>query len=315
MTRRKQDHQRERRALKISLGGALFMALLGFGYAFYTHSEAILLDGVYSLVGLLLDLLTLQVAVLVARPVDEHFQFGYAQFEPLLNLFKGLVFLGICVFAAIAAVKTLFAGGRDVLLGDAVVYSVLATAGCIIVAVYTRRAANRSNSDLVSVSAKGWILDSAFSSAVLFAFVLGYLLQGGAFDSYLSYLDPIIVLVLVALALPVPIGVLRDSLREVVLMAPDPEVQQAIHDKLQDLIQGLAFDDYTVRVVKVGRSIYANIYLLAGERRQAPTLVDLDATRDEILRAMRTITNQLVLDVVITGNRDLMGQSGDTPTV
>ncbi len=304
MMRGEQKSQIERRALKVSLGGALFMALLGFGYAFYTHSEAILLDGVYSLVGLLLDLITLQVAVLIARPEDEHFQFGYAQFEPLLNLFKGLVFLGICVFAAIAAVKTLLSGGREVVLGDAVIYSLLATMGCVLVAVYTRRVAKRSDSDLVAVSAKGWILDSAFSIAVLLAFLLGYLLQGGAFGPYLPYLDPVLVLILVALALPVPIGVLRDSLREVVLMAPSLEVQQAIHGKLQQVIDGLAFDDYKVRVVKVGRSIYANIYLLADARHQGASLSELDAIRARIHRAMSKISDQLDLDVVITGNRD-----------
>lgn len=312
--RRQQKSQLERRALKVSLGGALFMALLGFSYAFYTHSEAILLDGVYSLVGLLLDLLTLRVAVLIERPEDEHFQFGYAQFEPLLNLFKGLMFLGICVLATISALKTLLAGGRQILIEDALVYSILATIGCVITAAYTRRVAKRSKSDLVGVSAKGWILDSAFSSAVLLAFVVGFLIQDSGFASYLPYLDPILVLILVALALPVPIGVLRDSLREVVLMAPSAELQQAIHDKLHQVIQDLAFDDYKVRVVKVGRSIYANIYLLAGERQEQATLIELDAARDKIYRSMSAINDQLILDVVITANRNWV-EGPETATV
>jgi len=314
MMRREQKSQLERRALKVSLCGALFMALLGFSYAFHTHSEAILLDGVYSLVGLLLDLLTLQVAVLVQRPEDDHFQFGYAQFEPLLNLFKGLVFLGICVFATISALKTLLAGGREILLEDALVYSILATIGCIATAAYTRRAAKKSQSDLVGVSAKGWILDSAFSLAVLFAFLLGFLMQGSAFASYLPYLDPILVLILVALALPVPIGVLRDSLQEVVLMAPSVKLQQTIHDKLQQVIQDLEFEHYKVRVVKVGRLIYANIYLLAREGQKDRTLEELDATRNQIYRSIGTISDQLTLDVVITGNREWVEQPNVAPT-
>ncbi len=313
MTDREQKSLLERRALKVSLGGALFMALLGFGYAFYTHSEAILLDGVYSLVGLLLDLLTLQVAVLVERPRDEHFQFGYAQFEPLLNLFKGLVFLGICVFATISSVKTLHAGGREILLGGALVYALLATTGCVITAAYTRRIAKRSQSDLVGVSAKGWVLDSAFSSAVLLAFVLGFLAQGSGFDPYLPYLDPVLVLILVVLALPVPVGVLRDSLREVVLMAPSADLQRAIHERLQRVIQGLGFDDYMVRVVKVGRVVYANIHLLAGERHSRATLAQLDEVRGQIRESMRSMSDRLVLDIVITANPHWLSRPDEAP--
>jgi predicted Co/Zn/Cd cation transporter (cation efflux family) len=74
--------RREQRALKISVGAALFFALLGFGFAILTHSQAILLDGVISLVGLGVSVLTLFVARLVELPGDDTFPFGYAHFEP-----------------------------------------------------------------------------------------------------------------------------------------------------------------------------------------------------------------------------------------
>ncbi len=39
--------RQEQRALKISVAAALFFALLGFGFALLTHSQAILLDGIF----------------------------------------------------------------------------------------------------------------------------------------------------------------------------------------------------------------------------------------------------------------------------
>ena len=49
---------REQRALRISVVGALLMAALGFAFFIPTDSEAILLDGVFSLVGFVMGLLT-----------------------------------------------------------------------------------------------------------------------------------------------------------------------------------------------------------------------------------------------------------------
>ena len=66
----------ENRALKLSVAGTLFMALLGFSFALITGSGAILLDGIYSLVTFAMSLLTLKVAELVRRPDDDHLPVG-----------------------------------------------------------------------------------------------------------------------------------------------------------------------------------------------------------------------------------------------
>ena len=81
----------ERRALIVSIIGALVMAGLGIGFSLYTQSNAILLDGLFSLIGFAFGLVALRVARLVQQPDDTHYQFGYGSFEPLFNLIKGIV--------------------------------------------------------------------------------------------------------------------------------------------------------------------------------------------------------------------------------
>ena len=71
------------------------MAALGIGFGLVTESDAIMLDGFFSLIGFVMALVTIRVARLVVQPADEHFQFGYAQFEPFLNAMKGLLMLGV----------------------------------------------------------------------------------------------------------------------------------------------------------------------------------------------------------------------------
>ena len=85
-----------------------------------------LLDGLFSLIGFAIGLVSLRVATLVRRPDDELYHFGYAAYETMLNLSKGLVMVFITIFALVSAVEVVFT--RDPLwvtvsVGDSVVSS------------------------------------------------------------------------------------------------------------------------------------------------------------------------------------------------
>lgn len=71
MTDRQLLQEREQFALKLSIVGTLLMAVLDFGFAYLTNSDAVMLDGVISLVGFTMSLLTLYVSRLVIRPDAE----------------------------------------------------------------------------------------------------------------------------------------------------------------------------------------------------------------------------------------------------
>lgn len=121
--------RKEQSALKLSIYGVTFFVLLALGFALLTHSDAILFDGISSLIAFSMALLTLKVAKLVERPDDDHFHFGYTAMEPTLNLFKSLIVIVVCVFAAVEAAKRLLTGGNPAEYGLAVVYGVIATFG------------------------------------------------------------------------------------------------------------------------------------------------------------------------------------------
>ena len=136
--------EQETKALKLSAAGALFMAALGIVFGLLTRSDAIMLDGFFSLVGFAMAVVTIRVAWLVQQPPDEHFHFGYAQFEPFLNTVKGLLMLGVSGFAVAGAVDALLHGGRDLNPGLAVIYAIIAVSGCLLIAGVQRRAARRT---------------------------------------------------------------------------------------------------------------------------------------------------------------------------
>lgn len=294
----------ERRALKLSIVGAAVMAALGIGFAFLTRSEAILLDGFFSLINFAMGFLSLKVARMVSQPDDERFQFGYASFEPFVNLGKGLIMGFLSLFALYSAVDSLFHGGRPIASGWALTYAVFVMAGCFLIAWGQRRAAKKSGSPLVEVDAKGWVLDGLITSAVFVAFLILVLIEKTAWSVYTPYADPLIVILLVIFSAPIPIAIVRDNIKELLLAAPDQDLQERIRDKLEAATRDLPLDKTVVRMVKVGRHTYLHVYMVVAESDRGASINDTDDVRERIITELASAFPGLGIDVIFTGSEN-----------
>lgn len=298
------DEIAEIQALRVSIAGALMMALLGLLFAWLTSSEAILLDGVFSGIGFIMALLTLRVARLVKRPDDDHFHFGYAHFAPLINVIKSLLMISLCIFATAVAIDSLLSGGRALEMGTAVVYGGISTIGCIVIAAYLWRAGKRTGSVLVELDARAWVVDALLSAAVLISFVGGYEVSSTRFSSYVNYLDPLLVTILCLVSLPIPLKILRHNGREVLLFAPDAALQQQVDDIFREQSAPLEIRDYRIRLLKMGNTlnILVHAQLAAGA---AVNVEELDALRRRFMEALKVLNLNGVADVVFVGDMSL----------
>jgi len=89
----------ERKVLLVSAAGNMVIGGVGILFAIFSHSQAILLDGLFNLSYFASGLFTLKVAKMVPRGDDERFPMGYAFFEPLINGIKGVLVLGVSIMA------------------------------------------------------------------------------------------------------------------------------------------------------------------------------------------------------------------------
>jgi len=94
----------ERKVLLVSAAGNMVIGIAGILFAIFSHSQAILLDGLFNLTYFASGLFTLKVAKMVLRGDDERFPMGYAFFEPLINGIKGVLVLGVSIMALTGAV-------------------------------------------------------------------------------------------------------------------------------------------------------------------------------------------------------------------
>ncbi|MCA1743402.1 MAG: cation transporter [Desulfovibrionales bacterium] len=100
----------ESSALYFSTVMALVIGIVAIVASLASKSQAILLDGLFNLIYFGVALVTIQVSRLATRPDDDMYPFGYTYFESLVNLCKGLIILGVTVFAVIDAGMTLLTG-------------------------------------------------------------------------------------------------------------------------------------------------------------------------------------------------------------
>src|SRR5262245_49452320 len=149
----------EIRAFRISAVGFLMISLLGFVFALLAHSQAIMLDGVYALISVVMTVLAARVARKVEGPSSQAFHFGYAHFEPLLNLVRGLLIFAVCAYALVATAEVLIHGGREIDARAGIFYVALSAVWSVGVSLYLRRLAHRLGSPALAVDARTWLVD------------------------------------------------------------------------------------------------------------------------------------------------------------
>jgi cation diffusion facilitator family transporter len=296
----------EQRALRLSAWGQLFFGLLGFGFALFITSEAILLDGYFSLIAFVMSLLTMKVARLVQQPGDETFHFGYFGFEPMINLLKGLVILGVCGFSLASAIQALLHGGRALAVGPALLYGVIAALGCLVMAAVMTTLAKRTGSPLVTVEVQTWRVDAVVSLGVVGAFLAAFLLEGSRWSGVVDYVDPGLVTLMILVVIPTPIRIVLESLGELLSIAPERPVQQQVQERFDELVADYPFERNVLRMATVGRVSYLLAHILVGPDFRVREVGELDLIRKRIVAGIRELHPSWEVDTLFVADESLI---------
>jgi cation diffusion facilitator family transporter len=285
-------------ALLVSMAAALVLGIFGLVSAVLSNSQAILLDGLFNVAFFVTALFTLRVAALLRRPDDARFPFGYLYFEPLINTVKGLLILGVALFALIDALITLFSGGRQLDLGPALIYAAAATIICGLVMLTLKRTGG--GSPLVEADIGNWSVNAAISAGVFAALVLAALLQRLGMATAAAHVDPVLVGLVVLVSLGVPIRMAGRGLNALLNRAPDAEVVAAIEDRVRGALGDLPLRRLYVRVVRPGRTTYITAHVLLDPSQTRLDVGRADTLRAAIIDALAEAHAPVIVDVVFT---------------
>ena len=98
----------EGRSLLIAMWGNLLMAAAGIVAGVLSNSDAIMMDGLFSLIGFMSAFLGRRISARVDAGPDKIRPFGYAADEAIFSTFRSLTLLGLILFAFASAGMNVF---------------------------------------------------------------------------------------------------------------------------------------------------------------------------------------------------------------
>ncbi len=293
--------QIERRSIIITIVASISFGVIGVVISLASRSGAVFLDGLFSLIFAVVGLLTLYVSTLVQRPRDEHYPFGYATFEPMLNLFKGLLIGMALLYAVWSAVRALLTGGQEVAAMGGIIYAAIAVSGGVALAVVLRHLGKLSGSPIVQLDAQNAVIDTLISGAVGVAFVATLIIERSPWSAAAPYADPVIMLAIAAIAAPQPIRTIRRNWGQLMGRAPDRDLQDTIAEIVESVLEEVPHSEMHLRTNEVGRCLHVHLYVIVPEDTDEPIDVRLhDQIRKEVFDRLSAKFSHLSLDIGFT---------------
>ncbi|HEY0334607.1 MAG TPA: cation diffusion facilitator family transporter [Stenotrophomonas sp.] len=295
------DTRPEQRVLKISIAATVAVAAIGFLGGLLARSQAILFDGIYSLVDVALTLVALAVLRLVAREGSPRFQYGYWHLEPMVEALGGAILSLACIYALANALIGLSDGGHEVHYGAALGWALLLAVVDLLMAAWIGRHARRLDSGLLALDARAWLLTGVMSLAVVLAFVGALVLRNGIHAHWTPYIDPLVLAAISLAVLPLPLKGAWKAMREVLQVAPD-DLDQRVQAVMAAFVAEHGFLGFTSHVAKMGRMRFVEIHILTRPEYSPGTIGNADRMRDAIAAQLEAREAQFWLTIDFTSD-------------
>lgn len=288
----------ENRVLTISALLASGFAGGGLVVGMLVGSLVIVFDGVYSLVSLLLTLLSLVASRYIRKPSDSQFPLGRAVFEPAVIAIKASVILLVVSYSLYSAVVALFTGGREVDASIATLFGAINVIGCGFAWWFIAQKSKRYSSGLIEAETKQWQMDTLLSVVVTVGFLVAFLVTMSPCAEYAVYVDPMMMLLMSFYFIKVPYDMLKSAMRELLMMSASKEICNTVD---QGVIAAGEESDQEIEltsVTKVGHELWVNVDIRP-EENEMIAIEDIESTRRSLHKRLSKLPFELQLNMNI----------------
>jgi predicted Co/Zn/Cd cation transporter (cation efflux family) len=290
----------EKTGFVASLTGGILLAVCAVVVAVLSKSQAIFFDGVYSFITAIMAFISLIILKLLKTPETKRRPYGFSAFEPFLNLTKSLIILVMTIVALYTNILVLIAGGRNIELGLAAVFSIICIFIYLTVIILIRICLKNSDSDILRLEEKSWRIDTALTFGVAVSLMVAFFLKETRVDFLLPYLDPALVILIFTISLPVPINEGRKALAGLLLISSDNMIEKQVLDSAGSVIEKYSLHNTHVYALKVGRKY--QIYVYTQINNTNLSVAYLDDIREKMKQTIENKISIFYMDVIFTNN-------------
>ncbi len=231
----------------------VFLSLAQLIGGFFTHSQALIADGIHTLSDLASDVVVLVAAKMASKDADDDHPYGHGRFETVATVILGLALAGVAVGIGMSAIGRLMNPERLTQPAPlALLFATLAIISKEGLYHYTMAVANRINSKMLKANA--WHHRSDAISSVLVA--LGV---AGSVFLEIPWLDSAAAVLVAGMIFYMGARLILDSTMELVDTALDVEKTAEIKNFI-GAIEGVEHM-HLLRTRKMGNTVLADVHL------------------------------------------------------
>lgn len=261
--------QVERQSLIVSTIGNFIIGLAGLIIYIVTDLNALLLDGVFSLIAFISTLAAVFISINSHRKTAT-FPNGMYFLEPLYGILKSIATLMLLIITLLetsAAAYAYFSQGKGSLIETNLVlpYTITMVILCFSLGFYNRQKNHQINnlSTIIAAESKGNFIDGLISAGVGISILLLKIIPIESSLGFLHYTaDFFITLILVIFSYKEPLAVLTDSFKEFTQSPTrNKQIVPLIHDIFQTYFNK-HYHDLDIFIYKQGTHISIRVHIL-----------------------------------------------------
>lgn len=250
----------EKGVLNKSMIGTIVFVIAEVLCAIYTHSMAMLMDAAYDLSDLLMAIPFFILIPQLYKPVTEKRPYGYSQVESLFILIKYSVLLLLEVILAKESIVVILEGGNHVQSTFIAIFEIFVSIGCILMLLYLSKLSKEIMTPALKAELFLWKLSAISTMGVGIGFLVNTLIGNTALSWICPYVDPGIAVTAAVLLAKEPISMIIESVKNLILFAPDEEIVKGITEISERKCAEYACKVTFVDVIKTGRTYWIDVY-------------------------------------------------------
>jgi len=282
----------ERRALFISMWANLFMGVTGVLCAVLSHSNAILVDGLFSTIGFTAAVVGRRISARAEDGPDRFRPFGYGADEAIFTTFRSLSLLGLMLFAMVSSVKRIWAYAEGhppepLVFGPIIFYFVIIGLTCLLLWLSHRRSwvAGGRRSDILKMEANGAAFDGILTAAAGIGLIGVHVFGDGFLAPIAPIGDSIIVLILCSAVVSRYVFDFRSGLKELAGVTAAPAEIATVRRAIRPVIAEDGGRLIDLSMIKLGRSYAISAYYDPGRAVTAKLVDQLALAMDRATQA------------------------------
>ncbi len=290
----------EKLGFQISLIGSAVLSVSAIIVAILAKSQAVLLDGLYTFVTLIMAIISIKIVGLIKEPETKKRPFGFSALEPFLNTTKCLIILVLLAAALFTNIQTLMSGGRSIDINLAAIYTGVCLIVYIAILVFIKRCIKRCPSEILKLEVKNWFIDTIITFGIAVALVIVLFLKYTKYQYMMPYVDPALTVIIVLVSLPIPLMTIKRELKNLLLISPENLIEKKLKNILKVIIEENRLENIHIYALKSGRKFQIQMYTKI--KLKPVTIELLDEIREQVRSTLSKNIKEFYIDVIFTNS-------------